>query len=178
MIRLTTRGPAETLELGRWIGQRLEPGMTVGLDGDLGMGKTWMTKGLVQGIGDFDPTQVKSPAFNLVHEYPVSRGGAGQDVIHIDFYRLDELSHTDALLFGEYLDRQEVIACVEWAGKFLAELVPSYLSIRLALCPPDDASTEDLPERGDLCREIQIHAIGAGYDALLDEIRSHANART
>ena len=73
MIELTTPQAAETLELGRRIGRRLAPGMPVGLDGDLGAGKTWMAKGLVQGIGDYDETLVKSPAYNLVHEYPVVR---------------------------------------------------------------------------------------------------------
>ncbi len=167
MIQLISRGPAETLELGKWLGRRLEPGMTVGLDGDLGMGKTWLAKGLVQGIGEYDETLVKSPAFNLVHEYPVPRvGGRTQDVIHIDFYRLDELTQTDALLFAEYFERPGAISLVEWAGKFLAELVSSYLSIQISLCP----------DGGDRCREIRVDLVGVGYEALLRKAEAYADA--
>ncbi len=165
MKNVITHQVSETLRLGEWIGRRLAPGMTVGLDGDLGMGKTWMAKGLVKGIGDYDQTLVKSPAFNLVHEYPVARGKAIQQVIHIDFYRLEELGSTDFLLFSEYFERPGAIALVEWARKFLAELVPSYLSVTLSAC----AGGAD-------CREVTIAAVGSGYDALLAELEDYAHA--
>ncbi len=166
MISLTTHEAAETQELGEWIGRRLAPGTTVGLDGDLGAGKTWMAKGLVRGIGDYDETLVKSPAYNLVHEYPVARDGAIQPVIHIDFYRLEELTDTDFMLFSEYFERPEAIALVEWARKFLVELVPDYLSVTLSPCPGGDAD----------CRQISIGVTGSGYEELLVELEAYANA--
>ncbi len=166
MIHLTTRQASQTMRLGEWIGRRLAPGTTVGLDGDLGMGKTWMAKGLVKGIGDYDETLVKSPAFNLVHEYPVVQGQAIQQVIHIDFYRLEELASTDFLLFSEYFERPGVITLVEWAGKFLAELVPSYLSVTLSACAGRDLD----------CREVLIGAVGSGYQGIQVELEQYANA--
>ena len=165
MIHLTTHQASETLELGKWLGRRLTPGMTIGLDGDLGAGKTWMAKGLVQGIGDFDETLVKSPAFNLVHEYPVARGSTIQPVIHIDFYRLEELGDTDFLLFSEYFERPEAILLVEWANRFLVELAPDYLSITLTA--PAGSETDR--------REIAISVVGAGYDPLLKELATYAH---
>ena len=168
MIHLTTHQASETLRLGEWIGRRLTPGMTVGLDGDLGAGKTWMAKGLVRGIGDYDETLVKSPAFNLVHEYPVTRGGAIQPVIHVDFYRLEELTDTDYLLFSEVLERPEAIALVEWASKFLAELVPDYLSVTLTTCDGGEAD----------CRQLALGVVGSGYEALLAELETYAHARS
>lgn len=150
MIRLRTGSAEETLRLGERIGRLLEPGAVVGLDGDLGTGKTWMAKGLVRGIGAFDDELVKSPAYNLVHEYPVARDGGTVPVIHIDFYRLAELSETDRLLFEEYFGHPDRIVIVEWAGRFLAELAPSYLAVELALCAGGDAD----------CREIAVGAVG------------------
>ena len=134
MITLKTSSPAETLALGRWIGERLPVPAIVGLDGDLGAGKTWMAKGLVRGIGDYDEEFVKSPAYNLIHEYRIPTATQTVSVFHIDFYRLDALSDTDYLLFSEYLERPDAICLVEWASKFLNALTPSYLSLTLSLC--------------------------------------------
>lgn len=164
MIRYTTQTPEDTLSLGRRMGRRLAPGTTVGLDGDLGAGKTWLAKGLVQGIGDFDPTLVKSPAFNLVHDYPVRRGDAIQPVVHVDFYRLDELGDTDFLLFSEIFERPGTIFLVEWASRFLSDLVPGYLAIRITT----RAESEH--------RELEVSAIGSGYDALLNDLEADAHA--
>jgi tRNA threonylcarbamoyladenosine biosynthesis protein TsaE len=150
MIRLRTGSAEETLRLGERIGRLLEPGAVVGLDGDLGTGKTWLAKGLVRGIGAFDDELVKSPAYNLVHEYPVTRDGGTVPVVHIDFYRLAELSATDRLLFEEYFGHPDRIVIVEWAARFLAELAPSYLAVELALCAAG----------GSDCREIAIGAVG------------------
>lgn len=166
MIELRTEAPEATLELGRWIGRRLPDEAMVGLDGDLGSGKTWMAKGLVRGLGDFRQELVKSPAFNLVHEYRLSRR---LSVYHIDFYRLDEMSDGDALLFAEYLEQPGAICLVEWAEKFLAQLVPSYLSIRLSL----------VPGASDTCRDLGVTVLGATdlYDPLLAELEHHAYTR-
>jgi tRNA threonylcarbamoyladenosine biosynthesis protein TsaE len=156
MMRLQTQSADETLRLGERIGRLLPPGSVVGLDGELGTGKTWMAKGLVRGIGAFDEELVKSPAYNLVHEYAVARDGGVLPVVHIDFYRLAELSATDRLLFEEYFGHPDRIVLVEWAGRFLAELAPSYLAIELGLCAGG----------GNDCREI---AIGAAGDPARDE---------
>ena len=162
MIRLRTQSADETLRLGERIGRLLAPGSVVGLDGDLGTGKTWMAKGLVRGIGAFDEELVKSPAYNLVHEYAVARDGGVLPVVHIDFYRLAELSVTDRLLFEEYFGHRDRIVIVEWAGRFLAELAPSYLAVELALCAGG----------GNDCREIAIGAAGdpARYELVLREL--------
>lgn len=162
MIRLRTQSADETLRLGERIGRRLPAGSVVGLDGELGTGKTWMAKGLVRGIGDFDHELVKSPAYNLVHEYPVARGGGIVPVVHIDFYRLGELSPTDRLLFEEYFGHRDRIVIVEWAGRFLAELAPSYLGVALALCG----------DGGPDCREIEVGVVGDSslYDGILEDL--------
>ncbi len=162
MIRLRTQSADETLRLGERIGRLLPAGSVVGLDGELGTGKTWMVKGLVRGIGEFDDELVKSPAYNLVHEYPVVRETRTVPVVHIDFYRLEELSPTDRLLFEEYFGHPDRIVLVEWARRFLAELAPSYLSVALALCG------DGRPD----CRDVEIRAVGESslYAGVLEEL--------
>lgn len=162
MIRLRTQSADETLRLGERIGRRLRPGSVVGLDGELGTGKTWMAKGLVRGIGELDDELVKSPAYNLVHEYPVVRDGGTLPVVHIDFYRLVELSPTDRLLFEEYFGHPDRILIVEWAERFLAELAPSYLAVALEVCG----------DGGPDCREVEIGVVGESslYEGVLEAL--------
>ena len=123
-----------------------------------------MAKGIVRGIGAHDVAWVKSPAYNLMHEYHV--GEPQRSVFHIDFYRLDELTLSDAMLFGESLERPDTICIVEWASKFLPDLTPGFLSVTLARC--------DAPER----RTIRIKSVGphARYASLLRELSQYANA--
>jgi len=168
MIRLCTAHESATLALGEWIGARLAAGAVVGLDGDLGAGKTWMAKGLVRGIGEVDDELVKSPAFNLVHEYRIAGRRPPLSVYHVDFYRLDALSEMDFLLFSEYFERPDAICLVEWASKFLRQLVAEYLSIALWPDPAGD------PAR----RVIEVALVGAtsAYDPLLHELQDHADA--
>lgn len=117
-----------------------------------------MAKGIVQGLGPIDTTMIKSPAYNLIHEYRLeaSRGR----VYHLDFYRLEHLSDADKHLFSEVLEDRPAISIVEWASKFLDQLVPGYLSIVLA--------RSGTPS----CRTIQIKAVGAGsnYEELLQRL--------
>lgn len=166
-ITLTTRSPDETFALGRWLGERLEPGMVVGLDGTLGAGKTWLAKGLVAGVADgpVDETLVKSPAYNLVHEYDVPRRGSTQRIVHIDFYRLDTLSDTDFLLMGEVFDQDGALYLVEWAQRFLVDLVPDFLSIIVE------------PGEGDTTRTLTLSTVGRPdrYATLLDEVSHRAD---
>ncbi len=168
MIELRTSNAAETLALGQWIGRRLPVPAVVGLDGDLGVGKTWMAKGLVRGLGDYDDEFVKSPAYNLIHEYRVETTAGALSVFHIDFYRLDTLSDTDFFLFSEYLERPDAVCLIEWASKFLKELTPGYLSITLSLCGLADPT----------CRRVRAATVGdtAAYDELLTDLPDYAHA--
>ncbi len=163
-VQFHTASPRETLILGEKIGSRLPQGSVVGLDGPLAAGKTWIAKGIVQGIGSHDPSLVKSPAYNLIHEYHLEC--PAWHVFHIDFYRLDELSLPDTLLFSEILDRPDAICLVEWAGKFLGDLVPSYLSI--ALSRPGTPGHRDVT--------IEVMGSSAEYANLLCHLSNHGDA--
>ena len=102
---------------GRALGEELEAGAVVALNGDLGAGKTHFTKGVVAGLGC--SAAVTSPTFSLVHEY---RGGR-LPVFHFDFYRLESEEELLAIGWDDYLE-SDGICIIEWANKFPALLPP------------------------------------------------------
>ena len=86
----------------------MKGGEIILFSGDLGAGKTLMTKGIAKGLGLDDSTPVVSPTFTLVNVYK-----ARLELVHIDLYRLD---HDEIFELGldDYLDREHVIV-VEWS---------------------------------------------------------------
>jgi tRNA threonylcarbamoyladenosine biosynthesis protein TsaE len=104
-----THSSEETIERGREIGQRLKPPVLVLLFGDLGAGKTTLTKGIASGLGAAEEDEVTSPTFTLVHQY--DRGGAR--IYHVDLYRIH--SPQDFQTLGlEDLFQESAAVIVEW----------------------------------------------------------------
>ena len=106
----------ETLRIGQAIGKRLQPPRVVLLYGQLGSGKTVLTRGLTSGLGLDDPTAVRSPSFTLVNEYPTKSG----PLYHIDLYRLESQRDLDSIGLEEILSSGSIII-VEWAEKLLPQ---------------------------------------------------------
>jgi len=118
-----THSEDETIALGRQLAAEWPQQALVLLIGDLGAGKTTLTKGIVEGRGIADP--VTSPTFTLIHEY-----GDPQRVFHIDLYRLDEAHEVAALGLDELLDRP-ALTLIEWGERF-PELWPrEHIEVRL-----------------------------------------------
>ena len=69
-----------------------------------------MTKGIVAGLGAAPVDEVSSPTYTVIHEY-------GQDVYHIDLYRLDAPEQVAALGLDEMFDRGAVML-VEWGEAY------------------------------------------------------------
>lgn len=120
-IEITTHSAAETIALGRRIGQSLKGGEVIALIGNLGTGKTHLTKGIAHGLGVEEDDLVTSPTFVLVNEY-FTREGALQ-VYHIDAYRLESVAEFEALGIEEY-SRPDSVVLVEWADKVMEALTP------------------------------------------------------
>src|SRR6478735_5972705 len=87
-MRIITRSAEETVALGRLIGQLAPPGdvVCVALDGELGAGKTQLTRGIAEGAEVADIGLVSSPTYVLMNVYPA---GAGRKAVyHLDAYRI------------------------------------------------------------------------------------------
>jgi len=130
----TTHSEEETIALGRALAAEWPPQALVLLIGDLGAGKTTLTKGIVGGRGIPDP--VTSPTFTLIHEY-----GTPPRVFHIDLYRLDEAYEVAALGLDELLDRP-ALTLIEWGERF-PELWPrEHIEVRLKRQPDESRRIE------------------------------------
>jgi tRNA threonylcarbamoyladenosine biosynthesis protein TsaE len=116
--------PAATMALGRRIGEGLEAGSVIALMGELGCGKTLLTRGICQGLG-VPRRQVNSPTFVLVNEY-----GGRLPVFHLDLYRLNGAADVIDLGMADYLARGESgVMIIEWAEKMLSLLPEDLLKV-------------------------------------------------
>jgi tRNA threonylcarbamoyladenosine biosynthesis protein TsaE len=107
----------ETFEIGSALGRGLRPGALILLQGELGLGKTVLARGIAAGLG-ISPDEVSSPSFTLVHEY---RGGR-LPLFHIDLYRVERIEEELPALGIEDILSGGGVAVVEWG-----ERLPPYL---------------------------------------------------
>lgn len=112
-----TRSVEETLALGEQLAATLPSGTVVALTGDLGAGKTALTKGLARGLGVTEP--VTSPTFTLVAEHPARDG---HRLYHVDLYRLDAPQQAVEIGIEEELT-PDGWTIIEWAER-LGDLLP------------------------------------------------------
>lgn len=110
--QIITHSAEETIRWGREFAKRLKAPVLVLLTGDLGSGKTTLTKGLVSGLGAGDENEVTSPTFTLVHVY-----GKQAKVYHADLYRIESFQDFETLGL-EDLFAGPAVAILEWAEKF------------------------------------------------------------
>ncbi len=108
---------AATEALGRALAPCLVPGMALGLQGDLGAGKTTLARGLLHALGV--KGRIKSPTYALLEVYEVS----SLYLYHFDFYRLADPEEWVSSGFQEYFNDQ-AICLVEWPEK-AAGLMPA-----------------------------------------------------
>ena len=107
-MQLTTHSADETQALGQRLAKRLLPGDVIAYFGDLGAGKTALTRGIAQGLGVTD--LVTSPTYTIVNEYLTGR----IPLFHFDMYRLGSSDELFDIGWEDYLARGGVCA-VEWS---------------------------------------------------------------
>lgn len=125
-VDLISTSVEQTQRFAYRLGQLLQPGDIVCLQGELGTGKTAFVRGLARAVGV--PDAVTSPTFTLMNEYR----GRGQRVplFHIDVYRLNEPSEIESLGLDEYLFGNGVCA-IEWADRIRSLLPEDCLWVSL-----------------------------------------------
>ena len=107
-MQITTHSADETQALGMKLAKRLQPGDVIAYFGDLGAGKTALTRGIAQGLGITDI--VTSPTYTIVNEYLTGR----LPLFHFDMYRLGSSDELFDIGWEDYLARGGVCA-VEWS---------------------------------------------------------------
>ena len=134
-----------TEALGGAMAACVVPGLVIFLEGDLGVGKTTVVRGLLRALGDLGP--VKSPTYTLVELHAIS----GLDLYHFDFYRFNEPEeYLDAGL-DEYFDEHHV-CLVEWPQRAAAYLPAADLFVRLEISGEGRTATiAAVGERGQQC---------------------------
>ena len=110
------KGEEQMRALGEKLAKEAVPGMVYALVGDLGTGKTTLTKAIAKGLGIEEP--ITSPTFTIVHEYHSGR----MPLYHFDVYRLGDPDEMFELGYEEYF-YGEGLCVVEWAD-LVADLLP------------------------------------------------------
>lgn len=108
---------ADTIALGVQIGQKARPGDVYTLIGDLGTGKTALTKGVAEGLQIKEP--ISSPTFTIVQVYEDGR----LPFYHFDVYRIGDVEEMDEIGYEDYV-YGEGVTLIEWAN-LIEEILPS-----------------------------------------------------
>jgi tRNA threonylcarbamoyladenosine biosynthesis protein TsaE len=155
----------QTQRLGMRLGELLEGGELLLLEGQLGTGKTTFTQGLALGL-DITAT-ITSPTFTLLKEYPgqprqaradlPERIGPGPALYHFDLYRLDDPAEIFDLGFDDYFYGNGV-SIVEWADRADLYWPTDHLRIRLKML-------------SETKRGLLFTATGAHYCELLRQLQ-------
>jgi tRNA threonylcarbamoyladenosine biosynthesis protein TsaE len=115
-----------TEQLGATLAARLRPGDVVGLEGELGSGKTTLARAILRAAAGDPELIVPSPTFTLVEVYETARG----TYWHFDLYRLEAPQQVFELGWEEAL--AEGIVLVEWPQR-LGDLLPKHFNVTLEM---------------------------------------------
>lgn len=136
----------KTLKLGEIIGTHCNPGDIICLNGDLGAGKTHLTKGIAKGLNIND--NITSPTFNIVNEYE-----GNLKLYHFDVYRVSDIDEIEAIGFDEYIF-SDAVSIIEWSH-YIEELIPKdNLDIKIT----------KMPDKGENFRKITVNFISDRFN--------------
>jgi tRNA threonylcarbamoyladenosine biosynthesis protein TsaE len=144
-----SHSPNETTQVGSELAKRLAGGDLVLIQGPMGVGKSVLARGILQGLGAEDWRG--SPTYALIHEY-----AAAIPVYHVDLYRLaaEEVEH----LGLEELARSDSIVVVEWPerdARYLESLAPS-APVRVQMSMMGDGARVVLVELASESRRAEL----------------------
>lgn len=110
---------------------------SVWLSGDLGAGKTTLTRYWLQAMGHTGA--VKSPTFTLVEPYQIPQAdGTIKPVYHADLYRLNDPEELELMGFYEYFDEPQALVIIEWASRAEGYLTKPNLTIDIKRLENDE----------------------------------------
>ena len=142
-----THSPGETRAFGQRLAARLQPGDILLLHGDLGAGKSELTRGIAQGLGI--PGPVASPSFTILNVYEEGR----LPLYHFDWYRLHGADELYEMGMDEYLGGDGV-AVIEWPSRCPKAVPARHLDLRLLPLGENTRQITLLPVGG--FREVEV----------------------
>jgi tRNA threonylcarbamoyladenosine biosynthesis protein TsaE len=147
---------AATSRAGASLAPALSGGMVVTLQGDLGVGKTTLVRGMLRALDVRGA--IKSPSYGLVEHYPLS----SIYFYHLDFYRFADSSEWDTAGLAECF-RDDSVCVIEWPERVHVRLplVDLALSLALSLHDGRELTARAHTERGERC----VSALAAAYQA-------------
>lgn len=132
-MQYISKNTEETLAWARKLASNFRGGEIIGLDGNLGAGKTVVVKGLAMGLGV--KQVVNSPTFVLMKVYPVKAKTSQQQkikhLVHVDTYRLSSPDELLAIGLQDYLKDKSSVVVIEWAEKIKKIMPQSTKYIKL-----------------------------------------------
>ena len=132
---------------------------SVWLAGDLGAGKTTLTRYWLQALGHTGA--VKSPTYTLVEPYSIEQNdGSIKPVYHADLYRLQDPEELSFIGFDEYLDEPNALVIIEWASRANSYLPQPTLFIDMTQADGDDNDKE--------ARQVELRLSKSGQAQGLD----------
>jgi tRNA threonylcarbamoyladenosine biosynthesis protein TsaE len=140
---------AATAALGAALARALVPGLSIYLHGDLGAGKTALTRALLHAAGHVG--HVKSPTYTLAEPYSIALAGRAVAVIHFDLYRMGSPEEFLDAGFREDFNGEN-ICIVEWPEKAEPVLPPPDLNVILRVAGQGrEVELQALSDLGSLC---------------------------
>lgn len=127
MAMYISKSVEDTMKAGEKLAGRLKKGDLVAMIGDLGSGKTVLTKGIAKGLGVKNARYVNSPTFVIIKEYK-----GKLPLYHFDLYRLDHPGILDSENFEEYF-YGDGITVVEWADKIKGLLPKKRWKVKISV---------------------------------------------
>jgi tRNA threonylcarbamoyladenosine biosynthesis protein TsaE len=149
-MKIISGSVKETISIGKSLALSLQKGDIVCLFGDLGSGKTVLTKGISSGLG-VKPGKILSPTFVLLRRY-----GGKVPVYHFDLYRLNDPKDILGIGYEEYFF-DEGISVIEWADRLGYYMPKEFLKIKLEIS-------------GEKRRTLKFTATGRHYRRLLEKL--------
>lgn len=150
-FEVISRSPTQTRRIGMRLGEMLMPGDVIGLEGNLGAGKTTLVQGIASGWGSYD--SVSSPTYVLVNVY---RRLDRKQLFHLDAFRLKSPEEAIDLDIDAMLDQGPLL--VEWADKIEEALPEDFLWINMRFINDEQ-------------RDFIVHARGDRHKNLLERFR-------
>jgi tRNA threonylcarbamoyladenosine biosynthesis protein TsaE len=120
-----SNSPEETKELGKAIFEQFPDTKMICLNGELGSGKTQLTKGIAESLG-LNQKAIKSPTFTTILEHHGEK-----TLIHCDFYRIEKAQEIDREWWEEIIDGPQKIIVAEWANRIQPYLPEKRLEIEI-----------------------------------------------